>query len=102
MDKKLIIIIAALTQFTATFAGTMVHIALPNIYNEFHLSVEMLNWISIAFLTVFMAITIPMGKIISQFGLRKFTLINNIILIVGCILSILSGDIYMLIFSRII
>ena len=49
-----------------------------------------------------MAITIPMGKIISQFGLRKFTLINNILLIVGGILSILSGDIYMIIFSRII
>lgn len=102
MDKKLIIIVAALTQFTATFAGTMVSIALPDIYNEFNISMHLLNWITIAFLTVFMAVTIPLGKIISNYGLKRVTVINNVLFIVGLLISICSTDVYMLIFSRIV
>lgn len=102
MNNKLIIFIAAMTQFTATFAGTMVSIALPDIYNEFHISMQLLNWITISFLTVFMAVTIPLGKIISNYGLKRITVINNILFIVGLIISIFSYDIYTLILSRVI
>ena len=98
----MIVTIAALTQFTATFVGAMIAIALPKIYHDFSLSTETLNWITISFLTIFMAITIPLGKIISKFGLKKFTIICNFILIVGSILSVISIDVNMLIFSRII
>ena len=54
------------------------------------------------FITIFIAIAIPMGKIIPKYGLKKFIIACNFILILGSLLSIVSVDVNMLVLSRMV
>ena len=106
MNKKIedryIIIIAALIQFTATFVNNMVSVILPDISMELGLNIDMLNWMSLAFLIIIISLSVPLGKVIAQQGVKKFTIINIMLLIAGLMLSIISYEPFMLILSRII
>ncbi|WP_458403923.1 MFS transporter [Methanobrevibacter sp.] len=98
----IVIVIAALTQFTTSFVGSMTQVALPLISNDLHLTVELANWIIIAFMIALIAVSIPLSRVISQYGVKKFTIYGIMLLIVGLVMSAVSLDIYFLIISRII
>lgn len=98
----IIIVIAALTQFTTSFIGSMIQVALPLISNDLHLTVELANWISIAYMIALIAVSIPLSRVISQHGVKKFTIYGIMLLVVGLVMSAVSPDIYFLLISRII
>lgn len=98
----LILTIAALTQFTTSFIGSMVQVAIPLISKELNLTIEFANWITIAYMVALIAVSIPASRVISQYGVKKFTIYGIIMLIIGLIMSAVSLDIYFLLFSRVI
>ena len=98
----LVIVIAALTQFTTSFIGSMIPVALPLISNDLHLTFVQINAISTAYMIALIAVSLPLSKVIAQYGVKKFTIYGIIILIAGLLMSAISMDFYFLVFSRII
>lgn len=101
-NDLIILTIAALTQFTTSFIGSMIQVAIPLISNDLNLTIELANWITIAYMVALIAVSIPASRVISQYGVKKFTIYSIILLIIGLMMSALSFDIYFLLFSRII
>ena len=93
---------AALIQFTATFIGSMISILTFDIGSEMSLSIDMLDWISLSFLLIVISTSVPLGKLVTHFGIKRYTKFNIILLIFGLILSAVSVDASMLLISRVI
>lgn len=98
----LVIVIAALIQFTTSFIGSMLQVAIPLISNDLHLTIELANWITISYLIALIAVSVPISRVISQYGVKRFTIYGVLILVVGLGMSALSFDIVSLLFSRVI
>ena len=98
----MILAIASLTQFTTSFIGSMIPVAIPLISGDLNLSIEFANWITISYMIALISVSIPLSRVISQYGVKKFTIYGVVILIIGLIMSSISVDIYFLILSRIL
>ena len=98
----LVIVIAALTQFTTSFIGSMIQVAIPLISKDLSLTIEFANWITIAYMIALIAVSIPLSRVISQYGVKRFTIYGVIVLIVGLLMSAFAPDIYFLLVSRVI
>ena len=48
------------------------------------------------------AVSIPLSRVISQYGVKRFTIIGVIVLSIGLLMSAVSLDVYFLLFSRVI
>lgn len=101
-EDKYVIILAILIQFIACFLGSMITIAIKQIQFEFSLSYIEVNLLSIVYYIVMISISLPLSKIISKYGIKKFLKFNMILLILGLVMAGLSVNGLMLIFSRII
>ena len=102
LKDRNVLVIAALIQLTTSFIGSMIQVALPLISNELNLTIEAANLISICYMVALIAVSIPLSKVISQTGVKKCTIYAVIVLCVGLIMSALSFDINILLFSRVI
>lgn len=98
----IILVIASLTQFTTSFIGSMIPVAIPLISSDLNLGIESANWITISYMIALIAVSVPLSRVISQYGVKKFTTYGVVILIIGLIMSAISFDIYLLLFSRIL
>ena len=96
----MIIIIAALTQFATSFIGSMIQVALPIMSNELNLTIELANWVSLSYMVILIAVSIPLSKVISKYGVKRFTIYGILILMVGLAMSAVSVDVYFLLLSR--
>ena len=98
----LVLVIAALIQFTTSFIGSMLQVAIPLMSADLNLTIELANWVTIAYMVALVSVSIPLSRVISQYGVKRFTTIGVIILIIGLAMSAFSPDIYFLLFSRVI
>ena len=98
----LVLVIAALIQFTTSFIGSMIQVALPLMSNDLNLTIELANWVSISYMVALIAVSIPLSRVISQYGVKKSTIIGVIVLSIGLLMSAAAPDIYFLLFSRVI
>ena len=69
--EKRIILIAVLCQFIVNFLSNMITILLPEISQEFNISYEMVNWLSISFYVAMVAVAIPIANMVSKWGLKN-------------------------------
>ena len=99
--EKRIILIVVLCQFIVNFLSNMITILLE-ISQEFNISYEMVNWLSISFYVAMVAVAIPIANIVSNWGIKKYMKANLFILIAALLLSGFSYDFNMLLISRII
>ena len=97
-----IIIIAAVTQMATSFIGGMIQVALPLISQEMNLTIQLANWVSLSYMVALIAVSIPLGKVISKYGVKRYTIYGIIVLIAGLAMSALSFDINILLLSRVI
>ena len=98
----MVIVIAALTQFTTSFIGSMIQVAIPLISNDLSLTIEYANWITIAYMVALISVSIPLSRVISQYGVKRFTIYGVAVLIIGLLMSAFAPDIYFLLISRVI
>lgn len=101
-NEKLILIIACLVQFIASFVGSMMVVAIPKIAVDMNLSVGLTNWITLIFLIATMALPVPLAKYVRSYGIRKYTISGIVILVLGIVLSLFAQEISLLIFSRVV
>lgn len=95
-----------LTVIIGTFLGrldqTIVNLALPNIINDFNISVSSAGWIATAYILA-NAIFVPVwGKLGDTLGRKKIYMLGFSIFIVGSILAGLAWDLSSMIVFRII
>ncbi|WP_405290710.1 MFS transporter [Methanobrevibacter sp.] len=98
----LVVVIAALIQFITSFIGSMIQVALPLMSNDLNLTIELANWISISYMFALIAVSIPLSRVISHYGVKRFTIIGVIALSIGLLMSAVAPDVYFLLFSRVI
>lgn len=101
-NDLLVLVIAALIQFITSFIGSMIQVALPLMSADLNLTIELANWISISYMIALIAVSIPLSRVISQYGVKKSTIVGVIVLIIGLLMSALSPDVYFLLLSRVI
>lgn len=101
-NDLLVLVIAALIQFITSFIGSMIQVALPLMSVDLNLTIELANWISISYMIALIAVSIPLSRVISQYGVKKSTIVGVIVLIIGLLMSALSPDVYFLLLSRVI
>ena len=101
-NDLLVLVIAALIQFITSFIGSMIQVALPLMSNDLNLTIELANWISISYMVALIAVSIPLSRVISQYGVKRFTIVGVIVLSIGLLMSAIAPNIYFLLFSRVI
>ena len=98
----LVLVIAALIQFITSFIGSMIQVAIPLMSSDLNLTIELANWISISYMIALIAFSIPLSRVITKYGVKRFTIIGVIVLSIGLIMSAIASDVYFLLFSRVI
>ena len=98
----LIILLCSLNQLTAAIVVNCVTVILPEISIDLNFTVDYLNWINLIFLMGLIAFCIPLGKIISQKGIKKYTKIAILTLIISLAISAFTSDIDLFFISRLI
>jgi MFS family permease len=71
MTRNLVLAVAALSGFVATFAASAINVALPKIEEEFHLSAVALDWIPLAYVLAAAALIMAAGRMGDIFGRMK-------------------------------
>lgn len=102
MDRKVILISAALTSFMTAFMSSAINIALPQIGKDFNISAVIISWTATAYLLTSAVLLIPAGKLSDIYGRTLFFKIGIIVFSVGTILCGISVSGLTLIVSRII
>jgi MFS family permease len=77
-------------------------ILLPKISLELGITVSTLNWITIIFFISSISVSIPLSKLISQYGVKKYTKIAICGLILGLLISTFTINTEMFLLSRVI
>ena len=99
--EKSVILLAAVVSFVTAFLAN-ISVALPLIARELAMSNIVQNWVATIFLLAIAALSIPLGKLTSKYGLKKSLLFGIIVTLIGVIISCFSLSSEMLLFSRVI
>lgn len=99
-EGKLVVIVAALSQLSMQLIANMATVIIPEIAMELNISVDMQLYINIIYLSSLVAMSIPLAKIITQYGLKKSVKMSCYLLIVSLVLCAFSFDFYMILLAR--
>ena len=102
VEDKWVTILGCLLMFCVQFIANMVIVALPSMGSDLHLSIEMENAINLVFLITSVSLMVPLGTYVSKYGIARFLKISLLLMAFGLLLSAVSTDINMLLFSRFI
>ena len=100
--KKLVIIVAALSQLYMQLIANMATIIIPEIAMELNITSEVQLWINIIYLCSLVAISIPLSKLISQYGVKKSVMMSYILGIISLLLCGCSVNFYMILAGRLL
>ena len=87
-SKNIVLIICTILSFFTVFAFNAVMIAVPSIASEFGMNNIVQNWVTIIFLLIVAAISVPAGQISGNYGLKKITVISIIFFIIISIINV--------------
>ena len=87
-SKNLLLLICTVLSFFTVFAVNAVSIVIPTIAAEFHMSNIVQNWVTIIFLLVVTVLSVPAGQISGKFGLKKVTILSNVLFIIISIINV--------------
>src|ERR1700749_4595116 len=100
--KGLILLTVIIGTFLGRLDQTIVNLALPNIINDFHITVSAAGWIATAYILA-NAIFVPIwGKLGDTIGRKRVYILGFTIFILGSVLAGLSWDLKSMISFRII
>ncbi len=88
--------------FMAALDASIINIALPTLKNHFHTQMYMVEWVSLAYLLTLAGLIIPFGRLADMFGRRWMYAFGFAVFIVGSILCGISGNLPLLLVSRVV
>lgn len=100
INKRVVLIIAAIGSFLTPFMGSSIVVALPFIGKEFGMNTVSLNWSATAFLLASAIFVVPFGRLSDIYGRRKTYLWGIIIFAAASILCGISVSTHMFIAAR--
>jgi EmrB/QacA subfamily drug resistance transporter len=74
--QNILLAVATLSGFVATFIASAINMALPLIESEFHLSAVVLDWIPLAYVLAAGAVIMPVGRLADIFGRMRVFLVG--------------------------
>jgi MFS family permease len=86
----------------ATLDSSIVNVALPTLQHEFGVAVTLIEWVSIAYLTITTGLLLPFGKLGDTAGRRRIYLVGMVLFTLGSALCGLAGSAAFLIASRVV
>lgn len=98
----ILVLLAALNQLSTSMVTNVSVILLPKISSELGITVSTLNWITIIFFISSISVSIPLSKIISQYGIKRHTKVAICGLILGLLISAFTVNTEMFLLSRVI
>ena len=101
-EEKLVVIVAALSQLTMQLIANMATVIIPEIAMEMNVSADIQLYINIIYLCSLVAISIPLAKMIAQYGVKKSVKISCALLIISLLLCAFSFNFYMILLARFI
>ena len=87
-SKNIVLIICAILSFFTVFAFNAVMIAVPSIDAEYGMNNIVQNWVTIIFLLIVAAISVPAGQVSGKYGLKKVSIISIIFFIIISIANV--------------
>ena len=87
-SKNIVLIICAILSFFTVFAFNAVMIAVPSIAAEYGMNNIVQNWVTIIFLLIVAAISVPAGQVSGKYGLKKVSIISIIFFIIISIANV--------------
>jgi EmrB/QacA subfamily drug resistance transporter len=71
VNKRAVLVIAALSPFLTTFMGSSINIALPSIGHEFQMGAVLLGWVATAYILASATCLLPFGRLADIYGRKR-------------------------------
>jgi EmrB/QacA subfamily drug resistance transporter len=102
LDKRSILVIASLTNFSFPFMSSSIVVALPSISRELSIDAILLGWIVTAYLLASVIVVLPIGKLADIYGRKKVLTLGIFIYTLASILLVFSNSAMELISFRVL
>jgi len=71
VNKRTVLVVAALSPFLATFMASSINIALPSIGREFQMNAVLLGWVAMAYILASATCLLPFGRLADIYGRKR-------------------------------
>ena len=102
INKKVILVIAAISTFVGSYMMSAVTVALPTIGREFAAEAVMLGWVANAIMLAQAVVLIPSGRFGDIYGRKKVLLVGMLLFVISNFLCAFAGSVVQLIIYRVI
>lgn len=101
-NQKTVALVVNLGAFLTPFMAASLNLGLPAMGRDLSLSATGLSWVASSFLLAAAVCTVPFGRIADIYGRRKILLWGNVLYTLSSLISALSVNAPMMLFSRVI
>jgi len=71
VNKRTVLVVAALSLFLTTFMASSINIALPSIGREFQMNAVLLGWVVTAYILASATCLLPFGRLADIYGRKR-------------------------------
>lgn len=71
VNKRTVLVVAALSPFLVAFMGSSINIALPSIGREFQMNAVLLGWVATAYILASATCLLPFGRLADIYGRKR-------------------------------
>ncbi len=101
-NKYKLFAVGALGTLMATFEGSILNVALPTISDELDVSIDTVAWVVLAYTLTVISLMLVFGAWTQRKGYAFSYMFGYAFFVSGSLVCALSGDIYMLVFGRVV
>jgi EmrB/QacA subfamily drug resistance transporter len=102
VNKRAVLVIAALSPFLTTFMGSSINIALPSIGHEFQMSAVLLGWVATAYTLSSATCLLPFGRLADIYGRKRILTCGIFIFTIASLLLAFTPSATVLIALRVV
>lgn len=102
VNKRAVLLIAALSPFLTTFMGSSINIALPSIGHEFQMSAVSLGWVATAYILASATCLLPFGRLADIYGRKRVLTCGIFIFTIASLLLAFTPSATVLIVLRVV
>lgn len=102
VNKRAVLVIAALSPFLTTFMGSSINIALPSIGHEFQMSAVSLGWVATAYILASATCLLPFGRLADIYGRKRVLTCGIFIFTIASLLLAFTPSATVLIVLRVV
>jgi len=102
VNKRAVLLIAALSSFLTTFMGSSINIALPSIGREFQMDAVLLSWVATSYILATAMFLLPFGRLADIHGRKRILTCGIFIFTISSLLLSFAPSAIVLISLRVV